>query len=487
MKNSMWILKKELKKYSPESVIRDGGLNLRTVRFMADGAVNARDILYVGTVELKDSLGGKKKQVVCVNRNDFILLDTEDALEVHNELMDIFERYDQWERNLQKGLLYHNSLQTFLDVAAEFMCGPVCLVDTSFYIHAKSDIGGTDVNVSLFLEKNTGNLMKATAVRMINGSSSVIWDKQTKAYVLSDVFPGIYGALRNLYHGEEHEGWLSHLRADRSITQAELDLMDILGDILEQWFKQNRLRNELRGKASVFLELLNNENLDEESVKLRIQRMGMTADSRYVVYSFCKIAKDAVPVSVLERNLNLLFNVVIGWRGNQLLLIRECKEKEVHSMENSLTYILKNMGWGCGCSNEFYGVMQLKEHVPLAVFASAYATEECCIKHFKSVGLKYCIAKLWDINNVDIRHPAILKLQEYDEKKGTDLYHTLKTYLFCERNLVQTAKLMNVHRNSIVYRIDRIFELTELNLEDFDERFYLQISYLLEREDKSCS
>ncbi|MEE6177950.1 PucR family transcriptional regulator [Mycobacterium sp. 050134] len=52
------------------------------------------------------------------------------------------------------------------------------------------------------------------------------------------------------------------------------------------------------------------------------------------------------------------------------------------------------------------------------------------------------------------------RLLAYDSAHASDMVFTLDTYLHRERSLVQTAKELGIHRQTVVYRIQRIEELT---------------------------
>ena len=78
-------------------------------------------------------------------------------------------------------------------------------------------------------------------------------------------------------------------------------------------------------------------------------------------------------------------------------------------------------------------------------------------------------------------HPALFILNRYDAKHGTDLYLTLETFLFCDGILKDTAEKLFIHRNSLRYRMERIEELTGVDLSRGDVRFLLLMSYRIDR------
>ncbi|MDO5411350.1 MAG: helix-turn-helix domain-containing protein [Lachnospiraceae bacterium] len=73
----------------------------------------------------------------------------------------------------------------------------------------------------------------------------------------------------------------------------------------------------------------------------------------------------------------------------------------------------------------------------------------------------------------------LLKLQEYDKANNTELYETLRCYLDHERNAVQTASTLFIHRSTLFYRLNRIKTLLDLNMDIPQNRLYLQLSYFL--------
>jgi len=74
-------------------------------------------------------------------------------------------------------------------------------------------------------------------------------------------------------------------------------------------------------------------------------------------------------------------------------------------------------------------------------------------------------------------HPSLSILREYDSTNASYLYETLRVYLECKYNLKQTSLQLFIHRNSLTYRMEKITQLTNLNLEDSNTLFWLEMSY----------
>lgn len=87
----------------------------------------------------------------------------------------------------------------------------------------------------------------------------------------------------------------------------------------------------------------------------------------------------------------------------------------------------------------------------------------------------------------DYCHPALISLENYDRNNNSDLYCTLYTYLKCDKNLRQTAAMLYIHKNSLAYRLNRIKEITEIDLNHPPTTFALIDSFRIQKYLKSVS
>lgn len=76
-------------------------------------------------------------------------------------------------------------------------------------------------------------------------------------------------------------------------------------------------------------------------------------------------------------------------------------------------------------------------------------------------------------------HPAITILEQYDAAQNTQLLPTLQAYLSCDCISKDTAAALYIHRNSLAYRMERIQDLTNLDLENAHTKFLLQLSFYI--------
>lgn len=72
-------------------------------------------------------------------------------------------------------------------------------------------------------------------------------------------------------------------------------------------------------------------------------------------------------------------------------------------------------------------------------------------------------------------------LHEYDYKHNSDLLNTLDEYFLSLGNVSLTAKRMYIHRNTIIYRLEKIKEILQTDLKDPEKNFNLQLALKIYR------
>lgn len=82
-----------------------------------------------------------------------------------------------------------------------------------------------------------------------------------------------------------------------------------------------------------------------------------------------------------------------------------------------------------------------------------------------------------ETEEVRTRSVRILEpLTRYDQVHGGDLVHTLQCYFEFGGNASRTAEALFLHRNGLLYRLNRVEELLGVSLSDRDVAVALELS-----------
>lgn len=71
---------------------------------------------------------------------------------------------------------------------------------------------------------------------------------------------------------------------------------------------------------------------------------------------------------------------------------------------------------------------------------------------------------------------TLARLAEYDQRQGADLIKTLDAYFSHLGNLRATSEALHVHRNTLLYRLERIKEISGMDLDNSEEHFALWLA-----------
>lgn len=76
----------------------------------------------------------------------------------------------------------------------------------------------------------------------------------------------------------------------------------------------------------------------------------------------------------------------------------------------------------------------------------------------------------------DFYNTTLKPLVDYDKKKSTELVKTLEIYFKNTGNLTRISEQLFAHYNTVLYRVNRINEITGMNLDDPNHRLNLEIA-----------
>jgi hypothetical protein len=132
----------------------------------------------------------------------------------------------------------------------------------------------------------------------------------------------------------------------------------------------------------------------------------------------------------------------------------------------------KKQNYEIGMSREFFDILQSKLYKSQAKKAIALGLtnkSEALVHKFHDYILKNiysCIDS--SLSSADYEHPALDILKKHDEKFKTEYYITLKEYICSLCNHSETINKLNIHRNTLRYRLQQIQNITGISLLDVD-------------------
>lgn len=87
----------------------------------------------------------------------------------------------------------------------------------------------------------------------------------------------------------------------------------------------------------------------------------------------------------------------------------------------------------------------------------------------------------------ELREEYLEPLRAYDKTCGTDYVDFIRTYLYCNGSVQEVSRRMFIHRNTVHYKIHKVEEILDCDMQRIDTRMYLLIAIISDQlgEEKS--
>ncbi|MCL2492782.1 MAG: helix-turn-helix domain-containing protein [Clostridiales bacterium] len=189
----------------------------------------------------------------------------------------------------------------------------------------------------------------------------------------------------------------------------------------------------------------------------------------------------ASSISVLE---NMIADgKVLIYQNHIVVIVSQAEKASVDMKLTDLETFLMNKPIIVGISRKFKHLDEIQKHYNQAVRALELG---CILNNGKQI-IQYddiAIFHMFEIYSKnelrDFCHPAVIALMEFDIKHKSCYTQTLFSYITMAQKKLGSANSLHVHRNTVNYRIQKIQEITGMDLADnnFFQDCYLSMKIL---------
>lgn len=219
-------------------------------------------------------------------------------------------------------------------------------------------------------------------------------------------------------------------------------------------------------------------NLDSYLVENRSQNkmalQGVKSEITYMVSSTIK---------------NYTNDFIIGNKVDTIVALWPIKEKDENllqtiksvgrEVQEQVKKRMKKLSVQVGIGDVANGVEEIPRSYKEAQDALTYGGmlhNECSVVAFSELGVFRILCKFAERNSLEEFVPKpLLKILKYDQENEADLLNTLQVFLECNGNASKSAKELFIHYKTMLYRLERIKEVAQLDMEDNKNRLELEM------------
>jgi hypothetical protein len=481
MKLSMWMLADKLGKYDPFYDINDGTAAINGVRVFTEDMKEFPDgRVFIGRASVVYGEPRYQNTVLLAHGHDIMFIEDEEVGTILNEVLSVIDFYNAWEASLWASMGRDDAIQQIVDLCGGVMSGPVIVVDKTGQAIAYTAAEGPQMQNeywrAFYQTKTAPQVLTSSRISTPDGDVVSDWSEAPQIYLMEGhTYIGAF-----LERDGEVVAAFYMQQFDKAFSQADVQLTEVLCHILTAAVAMQKTNTGLSSTASVLAKLLKGETINQGDMNA-LGRHDMPQPP------FCLVSVHSVTGNDNIVRKNTLLEKVQQLQTQGIFFVYENDVLGVvpYGSAQSLMPMLKstvNMRhYAVGISLLFSCWEELPVAHSQALYAISQNEGQDGIYQYQDYAFTYILEGLAEQSKrMNGLHPALKLLKEYDQAHGMEFGKTLFCYLCNERQMIPTAKALCIHRNSLKYRISRIRELTDINLEETEERHYILLSYYLD-------
>lgn len=407
------------------------------------------------------------------------------------ELYRVFQKFNSWELDLHRALMKEDALQALGDCSLEFLGNPTGLYTSSFFIlrcWEKKD----PAMARFFCEEDRGSYICPELASLLLMSPEFVnsWNTDGPQFmpaVDGDSFTCLYQNI-SVYGMKLARVVLNDRRQPyRESDPAILDFFSLFITRALMADGTPYLTAHPPYLDDCLLKLAAGEHYDEAALNAAAVSFGWDCDDSFVCARVLAPQDNSIgSIGHACMRLESMFRGCCVLRtGSDILMLVNLRTagQSRDQVIYSLPYIQRDYLMKIGYSYEFRNIRNLPKHYLQAGIALEMGQEldpHIWTYRFESYALRYGLSNAsGNLDAMSMCHPGLLKLLEYDSCKGRNFANTLRIYLENNMSVTQTIRKVYLQRASFQYQLQKILEITNANLEDFETRLHILLSFRL--------
>lgn len=450
-----------------------------------------------------------KEVIEFARKNEFIMIEIPWEIRFADIVHEVMNKINQ---------LQQQDLQRARDIQQQLL---QMLLEGKSLVHIANYIE-KELKQSVLIFNSDGEVMAGSA----NDQKVVaIWNKLKETVENDESHHPLHSKMKKFIQGNDK---LLHLpiisngsykgdffilsNASIQLRQQEINIVEQAIMTAALWFSRNKVvtTTEMRLENDFILRLADGEKMSDEHVQTRAELFGIHLQTHYECIvglpenldSFLK--QGLHPSNSKQRGLERMMTyikeemlnaakavqreILFAYKDDQLIIFletaNECTTDTVNHfldlVERRFSHLLPGVqfSWGIGKSRD--GTAEFHQSYQKAKAALDMGRTQKGIGkriNFNETKMNRLLLNLAINEEVqDITLSTISALIDYNEKRDLDLINTFIAYNKNSGNVSQTARELNLHRQSLLYRLRKIESLTGLSLINPDDLFLLDFS-----------
>ncbi|KIR02246.1 hypothetical protein P261_01061 [Lachnospiraceae bacterium TWA4] len=473
--------------YHPHSHLREGYVYIIKSEdipkdFLADPKWDGMYLIVVG-----DMVKGLDNNQYVVS----LLPDETDEWKIYDFVQYIFEYNRNWSNDLQQLLNDNQGVDELCKASYEYFKNPLFIHDSSFYI-VSYPVHSTKMTK---WEQDPITGLYMVPLNVINDfklDEEYIETLKTQgARMFSEYQRGYRILYVNIWNSNnQYEGRLCINEVENPIKPGQFLAAEYLVKLILIALRRRSIQTEgySRPFESFVKNVISKKLRHRETIESNLRLKNWKINDLYacILLGIEERDRDMMTVvstcSFIESTLEGSFT--FPYEKNILILVNlSINGERLTDYMSKLSVIIREGLFMAGISNVYDDFCETPGYYRQAQIALEYGMKSGGMLwqfYFKDFPMQYITdMATWELTANELCSDRLLALKKYDENNSSNLFNTLDIYLKNERNAMKTSRELYIHRSTLLYRLEKINDILQLDLDDADTRLYLSLSYYI--------
>ena len=415
-----------------------------------------------------------------------VLLSTDFSLQVTQDaLQDILDSYQDWYATCLEMILAEAPLPDILDHAASVLANPIAFFDSAGVLVHMVGAFSQNPEGTLWAEVLESGFAPTEAV-FPDEQSRIMRETREGARLITGVFrkdPRYHFITVPVQVDGKSSGAFGMLDINAPFTDGQRALALEIGGITALALRNKASLSLVENEENYcILRLLQNLPVDNRELHQYLSEKHWNASEAWHLFYFPLHDPDCAQAQI---------SAYIYRIGHIM------PRAELLHYENAILAVCRKEDFDLDAPTALERLRQALDRMSLLVIASgcfrslnelSVSYAQCRLMHQYSGTGSDAILRFEDaFQNIlfgifreknDIRgfcHPAVLHLWESGNEKNRVLVHDLKYYLLNGRSIADTARYLSLHRNTFIYRLQKLEGILKMSLSDVSETTLLHL------------
>lgn len=425
--------------------------------------------------------------------NDIICFpeDTEAEL-LYQKILSVFAVYDEWSGRMQQVIMKQESLQKIVEASESIFKNPMFIHNMNFTLLAITDADYDYGQPIWSMEKDQDPVIRMDVLNEFKVDKE--YQKTLTIHgpaFFSDTMFGYRVLYVNVWIEEQYFGRICVCEINRKIEECDKQLLVYMEEFVRHLFQMGYyvLLEKPRYLKNILHKIISNEFVEAQQLCRVLENSGWNiSDSFFCACLFTDtrdIKTNAIKITCQSLELHFPKACIFNYFDNIIIIVNISQYAgSFQTFSSELSVFLREGILKAGISSVGNDFLKLRNYYLQAAAAYEIGSQKnSSFWQFKfdEYVLDYIFTKASsEFPKEMISSGELLILKQYDKEHQTEFYQTLKIYLENNLNLTKTSDALEIHRTTLLYRLERIKYLININLDDSKQRFFLQWSFYLQ-------